>query len=115
MERPYILSEARVRGDTLSLDLWYPPYPGEKPTEGEPSKVVIGLMAVRAADSIRVSYDYTRDGYVIEQAARFSFRDKDDNDPEWREVAFVQAWGRQREDCQVCGISHRENEPDCMP
>lgn len=115
MKRPYILSEAAIRGDTLSLDLWYPPYSDEKPNPEEPSKVEIGIVSVRAADSIRVSYDYARDGYVIEQAARFTFRDQQDNDPEWREVAFVQAWARQRPDCDYCGITHRENDPPCPP
>lgn len=52
--------------------------------------VEIGLEHVRAADSIRVSYDFERDGYKIEQS-----RITDDN-PQmnlWQEVAFIPAWG----------------------
>lgn len=59
----------------------------------------VGLCDVRAADSIRISYDFERDGYKIEQASKFSW-DADDEkcDPDWQEVFFVKAWARQVEE-----------------
>lgn len=87
-----ILRDARQYGESLHLDLWYP--------RNETSSVksfVIGLSDVRAADGIRVSYDFDRDGWKIEQASTFSWECDDDVcDPDWQEVAFVQAWGREK-------------------
>lgn len=83
-----ILKEARLRGDTVHLDLWYPGI------EDNARYVSVGLMHVRAADNIRISYDFGRDGWKIEQASRFAWVDNV-RDPDWAEVAFVQAWARQ--------------------
>lgn len=78
-------------GATRQMDLWYPR------CEGNPVFAEIGLMDVRAADSIRVSYDFERDGWKIEQASTFEWESDDKVcDPDWQEVAFVQAWGRER-------------------
>ena len=84
-----VKEEARLIGDELHIDLWYPK------GENEVKKFVIGLMDVRASDGIRVSYDYERDGWVIEQASTFQW-EADDKvcDPDWQEVAFVQSWAR---------------------
>jgi hypothetical protein len=77
--------------DHISVDL---DYPG---VNGNPEHIEIDLMHVRSADPIRVSYDFDRDGWVIEQAAVFAWAPEDKVcDPEWAEVAFVQAWARQR-------------------
>jgi hypothetical protein len=78
-------------GTTREIDLWYPR------VDENPAFVEVGLMDVRAADSIRISYDFERDGWKIEQASTFEW-DVNDKvcDPDWQEVAFVQAWGRQR-------------------
>jgi hypothetical protein len=86
-----VLKEASVIGDELHIDLWYPDVPDTRVR-----KFVIGLMDVRAADDIRVSYDKERDGWKIEQASKFEW-DGDDEvcDPDWQEVSFVQAWGRE--------------------
>lgn len=54
----------------------------------------IGLCDVRAADSIRVLYDFERDGWVIQQASRFSWDADEEIDEDYQEVAFVQAWAR---------------------
>jgi hypothetical protein len=83
------LREARVSGDALLVDLWYPR------VEGSVKAVEVGLVDVRAADAIRIEYDFGRDGWVIKQASRFQW-DADDPamDPDWQEVAFVQAWAR---------------------
>lgn len=78
-----------IRGDTACLDIWYP-------EQREVKYVSVGLMAVRAADNIRISYDFDRDGWKIEQASRFGWNCADAVcDPDWQEVAFVQAWARQ--------------------
>jgi len=56
-------------------------------------KVVLNLVDVRAADPIRVSYDFERDGWKIEQSSVFEWDANDrECDPCWREVAFVKAW-----------------------
>ncbi len=65
-----------INKGVLSVDLW----------SDVIKEIEIGLEHVRAADSIRVRYDFDRDGYVILQSSA----DPDD----WQEVAFVQAWGR---------------------
>ncbi len=88
-----ILSEAFVRGSEYHIDLLHP--------DASPDHIkqfVVGLCDVRAADSIRISYDYDRDGYKIEQASIFEF-DCDDTvcDEDWQEVAFIQAWKRKKE------------------
>lgn len=71
----------------LHVDLWYP-----RVTEGRAVREVqVGLMDVRAADDIRISYDFDRDGWVIKQQPELD-EDAEDEAP-WIEVAFVQAWG----------------------
>lgn len=101
-----IVENLRVTEDSIHLDLWYPPYPpsvGKScfPWLGEerenPKYLVLGLMATRAADDIRISYDYGRDGWKIEQASRFAWPASDPVcDPDWQEVAFVKAWAREQ-------------------
>ncbi len=70
----------------LHVDLWYPR------SEDRPQAVFVGLVDVRAADGIRITYDFDRDGWRIEQAQRFVWENDDDCDPMWKEVAFVEAW-----------------------
>ena len=85
-----ILKDARVfRGDELYLALTYP--------ENGINFIKVGLSHVRATDDIRISFDFTRDGWIIEQASIFLW-DGDDEvcDPDWQEVAFVQAWAREK-------------------
>jgi len=75
--------------DELHIDLWYP-------DNSKIKKIVIGLVDVRSADSIRISYDKKRDGWKIEQASKFEWDSNDEIcDPDWREVVFIQAWGGQ--------------------
>jgi len=88
---PTCIRESSVHGDELEIDLWYPDNPDTRVR-----KFVIGLMDVRAADSIRISYDKGRDGWSIEQASAFEWNVDDEVcDPDWQEVAFVQAWERE--------------------
>jgi len=83
--------KARQYGDELHIDLWYP-----DTLDSSVKKIVIGLVDVRAADDIRVSYDKQRDGWKIEQASIFEWDDDDELcDPDWQEVAFVRAWARE--------------------
>ena len=75
--------------DIAEVNLWYPS--GEENI----STIEVGLMHVRAADSIRISYDFDRNGYVIKQASVFEWEGDDDAcDSDWQEVAFIKAWGR---------------------
>ena len=62
------------------------------------STLEIELSHTRAADGIRIKYDAIRDGWVIEQASIFSWDadDKTDCDMDWKEVAFVRAWEREK-------------------
>jgi hypothetical protein len=82
------LLEAMETGTAVHVDLWYPRI--------DPIKhIYVGLVDVRAADNIRISYDFERDGWVIEQASVFEWNDNDKVcDPDWQEVAFVQSWAR---------------------
>jgi hypothetical protein len=87
-----ILENAQVRSDgTLVLDLWYP---GLDESIGA---LEVGLMDVRAADSIRIRYDFERNGWSVLQASVFEWAADDTAlDSDWQEVAFVPAWARQR-------------------
>ena len=63
----------------------------------EKSTLEIGLIHTRASDSIRISYDSERDGWVIEQASTFEWDGTDKVcDMDWQEVAFIQAWAREK-------------------
>ena len=81
-----------MAGDTIQVDLMYPRSSADK-------FVRVDLCDVRAADGIRISYDFDRNGWKIEQASTFSW-DGDDAvcDPDWQEVAFVKAWAREKMD-----------------
>ena len=78
-------------GNTRIVNLSYPRC-------SEIKNVMVDLCDVRAADGILVSYDFDRDGWVIKQASTFEWGEDDetDCDPDWQEVAFVQAWGREK-------------------
>jgi hypothetical protein len=85
-----ILEDASLQCDGLHLDLWYPRL------DDRVKYLVVGLMDVRAADEIRISYDFDRDGWKIEQASTFEWGADDPVcDPDWKEVAFIKAWTRE--------------------
>jgi hypothetical protein len=79
-ERKEVSHELVFEEDAIHVDVWYPSSDGQKYVE-------VGLMHVRAADDIRVSYDLERDGWVIEQDAQ-----SEDGSRAWVEVAFLKAW-----------------------
>ena len=73
--------------DGLEVPLWYPR------AEKNNKAIVVSLYDVRAADDIRISYDFARDGWVIEQATRDTWDVSDDVcDRAWKEAAFCPAW-----------------------
>ena len=66
-------------------------------SEGNPTYLQVGMCEVRATDDIRISYDFDRDGWKIEQASIFEWAPGDKIcDPDWAEVAFVKAWAREQ-------------------
>lgn len=90
MSEVYFENEiVEVEGDTALIEFWYPSL------EKSAKYIEVGLMATRAADSIRIHYDLDRDGYVIEQASRFVWKVDEECDSDWQEVAFVEAWARE--------------------
>lgn len=65
----------------------------EYPRTNRNRSIRIGLSDVRAADDIRVSYDFDRDGWKIEQASVFQWAADDEVcDEGWTEAAFIPAW-----------------------
>lgn len=81
-----------LRGRRAVVDMWYP-----RCADGgaRVAEVEVGLMDVRAADSILIQYDFERDGYSIKQASTFQLEGDDKVcDPDWQEVAFVKSWAR---------------------
>lgn len=82
------MTQVELSGDTLFVDVEYP-------RVATPRFVRVDLVDVRAADGIRISYDFERDGWRIEQASVFEWdADDQERDPDWQEVAFVKAWAR---------------------
>ncbi len=83
------MMDLRASGHVAMVDLWYP--------RNSPLKTIqVGLMDVRAADDIRVTYDFDRDGWSILQASIFEWEATDsENDQDWQEVAFIKAWARE--------------------
>ena len=84
--------EIRIRGRRVTVDLMYPR------VDDNPNEVEVGICCVRAADSILVRFDFDRNGYVILQASTFAWKPDDkEMDPDWQEVAFIEAWGREKD------------------
>lgn len=84
--------EISDRGKVANIEIQYP-------RNGEFSEVKVGICDVRAADSIRVRYDFERDGYSILQASNFDYPQENpipENWEDWQEVAFIRAWGREK-------------------
>jgi hypothetical protein len=60
-----------------------------------PDTVQVDLCDVRAADGIRVKYDFSRDGWLVLQGRQARPGEVgDDWRDDWTEKAFVPAWGR---------------------
>ena len=64
--------------------------------------VEIGMCHVRAADSIKINYDFDRDGWSIKQASTFQWAVDDlVCDQDWQEVAFIAAWAREKDQSTI--------------
>lgn len=84
--------KARLIGDVFEVDLMYPR------CDGACKEIEVGLCDVRASDSIRISFDFDRNGWVVKQASTFEWSMEDtESDMDWQEVAFIDAWGRKKE------------------
>lgn len=84
-----------LRDKAWHVDLWYPRIEDDR----KPDAVTIGLMDVRAADTITVRYDFDRDGWTITQdltREREGGGSMEVVSPDV-EVAFVPAWNEQME------------------
>lgn len=85
-------------GNELIVELTYPPRSDEDNPNGQVRYVQVDQESVRASDGVRLFYDYERDGWVIQQASRFSWATAEDanapNAEDWQEVAFVESWAR---------------------
>ena len=87
-----------IREDrTISTELFYPR------NEDQPNAIEIGLCDVRAADGLRIVYDFERDGWSIMQATKSSWHLDDDLDQGWTEVYFAQAWAMDPEALEDSG------------
>jgi hypothetical protein len=80
------ITDVAVHGDTAHIDIWYP-------RSSEVKFIEVGLMDTRSSDGVRVSYDFERDGWVIEQSAptmedRGTHREMVDH---WQEVYFARS------------------------
>lgn len=83
MKDPVIDSVERF-DDEIHVNLQYPR------SKGNAKSVVVGLLDVRAAEDIRISFDFERNGWKIEKPT-VSEWEADDKvcDRCWVEVAFV--------------------------
>lgn len=68
--------ETATNKDISNYEFWYPRH-------GNNEHLEIALVDIRSSDGIRVSYDFDRDGWKIEQPL--------DND-EWAEVVLIPSW-----------------------
>jgi len=74
-------------------------YPEMDETHLSKPLIEVNLCHVRAADGIQVKYDFNRDGWAIYQASTFSWdEDSKECDMDWKEVSFIQAWQREKEE-----------------
>jgi hypothetical protein len=87
-------NEVRIDDEgTAHWDFWYPPRSDEENPE-DVCALQVGLVDVRAADDIRITFEFERDGWVIAQRpfthnkenGATKYKDR------WQEVAFIQAW-----------------------
>lgn len=78
------------RDDSIEIDLCYP-------RQNKIKHVMVGISDVRASDGIRITYDFERDGYVIEQPTQLAWKIDEPVDYKWKEVAFVQSWALEEE------------------
>lgn len=84
------------RGSTIAVELLYPPYDTD-PDKGRPRFMTVGIEHTRAVDDLRIWFSLDRNGWVVEQAQVFEWAGDDPVcDPQWKEVAFIEAWVSQK-------------------
>lgn len=79
-------AEFEISGDTAIVTLMY------TKCKGSTKAVEVELCDVRAADGLRITYDFERDGWCVQQAQVFQWDVGDEPDQKWKEVAFIEAW-----------------------
>lgn len=79
------------KGETAFVELWYPR------SEGRPKFIQVGLMDVRSAGDIRISFDFERNGWLIEQREIHDDGDGLIEVYDWKETAFLDAWPEELE------------------
>jgi len=62
------------------------------------STLTIYLCHTRAADPIRIKYDFKRDGWIIQQGSKWEWGEDEEINCDWQEVAFIKAWARTPEE-----------------
>lgn len=67
------------------------------PRQKDIQHIVFNICDVRASDGIRISYDFGRDGYKIEQPTQLEWVIDEKVDMKWKEVAFIQSWALEEE------------------
>lgn len=82
-------------GEDVWVILRYPPWSYSGRDGKRAHRVVFDQESIRASDGIRISFDYRRDGYVIEQSTGAY----DENEQlVWVESVFIKAWAKNVED-----------------
>lgn len=104
------------RGDSLIAELFYPPRDDHSENPQDRARYIkVDLCDVRAADGLRISYDFDRDGWKVEQLrweAGYVTRFGRDGGPdehyewpeEWVEVSFHPSWGS-----RLCDDEHNHS------
>lgn len=72
-----------VCGQTVCVELQYPR------VNGNANEVTVDMADVRAADGLRIHYDFERDGWAIEQPV---WTETDCTGETYREAAFLPSW-----------------------
>lgn len=82
------IREAKQFGDIVSIDLWYPQLDTQTV-----KAIVVGLVDVRAADDLHISYDFERDGWSIKMRRRpAGGKWETDDECPYEEVSFIHPW-----------------------
>lgn len=87
-----LVREIHITNRVVHVDLCYPR------SDDHPHTIEVGLCDVRAGDDVRLSYDFDRDGWKIEQQAQEMLIETNGRihpatiSGEWQEVAFVKSW-----------------------
>lgn len=80
--------------DTKLVHIEYPRVANLPEEPPRAHAIQIQLVDVRAADDLRVSYDFDRDGWKVEQEHIEACDGFFKSNGVWEEVAFVPAWGK---------------------